>query len=90
MENNAKQILPVLPKGQGSFSYYKDDLIMFRKVIIDSDVQKVRKSVYAKTVTDCFKKMNGQQVKTSPLKLKGMQNNYTVHISGQPKMLIYH
>lgn len=58
MEKNAKQTLPVLPKGQGSFSYYKDDLIMFRKVIIDSDGKKVRKSVYAKTVTDCFKKMN--------------------------------
>ncbi len=35
MENNAKQILPVLPKGQGSFSYCKDDLIMYR---FDSDI----------------------------------------------------
>ncbi len=57
MENITKTQLPVLPKGQGSFSY-KDNLIMYRKVLTDRDGKKIRKYVYAKTVSECITKMN--------------------------------
>ena len=50
MENITKTQLPVLPKGQGSFSY-KDNLIMFRKVLTNRNGKKIRKYVYAKTVS---------------------------------------
>ncbi len=57
MENITKTQLPVLPKGQGSFSY-KDNLIMYRKVVTDRDGKKNRKCVYAKSVSGCITKMN--------------------------------
>lgn len=58
MENITKTQLPVLPKGQGSFSYFRKDVILYRKVITDSTGKKIRKSVYAKTVSECIAKMN--------------------------------
>ena len=55
-----KKKLPKLPRGEGSFFEHRDK-IGYRKTFTLPSGEKIKKTVYADTVSDCMTKMKIQE-----------------------------
>ena len=70
-----KTLLPQLAYGEGTMNLNENGMIVYKKYIHLKDGNSVRKTVNAKTVTECFKKMSKLEKKLHKGKREGQQKD---------------
>lgn len=70
-----KTLLPQLAYGEGTMNLNENGMIVYKKYIHLKDGNSVRKTVNAKTVTECFKKMSKLEKKLHKGKREAQQKD---------------